>query len=250
MRHGYSYAGFPDAYKGQIAPEKTGIWRMNLETGERELIISFADIAKIPYENDIDPAAKHYFNHLLFNTDGARFIFLHRRMRDPKYGFRTRLFTADANGRDIRLIDETSNTSHFIWRDPNHILAQWERTRGQWHFYLVEDAVKGKIEIVGQGIMSKGQHASYLPGNEWIVNDTYPKGKTREQYVFLYHVPTNKEFPLGTFYSPPGYTGEWRVDTHPRISPDGRSIVIDSPHVGNGRQMYLIDISRIVGRPN
>jgi hypothetical protein len=31
------------------------------------------------------------------------------------------------------------------------------------------------------------------------------------------------------------------------ISPDGRSVVIDSPHGGNGRQMYLIDISAIVG---
>ena len=40
---------------------------------------------------------------------------------------------------------------------------------------------------------------------------------------------------------------ECRVDTHPRISPDGLSVVIDSPHDGGGRQMYLIDIEGIVG---
>ena len=48
------------------------------------------------------------------------------------------------------------------------------------------------------------------------------------------------------FYSPPEYTREGRVDTHPRFSPDGRKVVIDSPHTGQGRQMHLIDIGEIV----
>jgi hypothetical protein len=51
---------------------------------------------------------------------------------------------------------------------------------------------------------------------------------------------------LGHFYQPPQYGGQWRCDTHPRFSPDGRSVVIDSPHTGQGRQMHLIDISRLV----
>ena len=42
------------------------------------------------------------------------------------------------------------------------------------------------------------------------------------------------------------YSGEWRCDTHPRFSPDQRSICIDSPHGGEGRQMHLIDIRGIV----
>jgi Tol biopolymer transport system component len=33
---------------------------------------------------------------------------------------------------------------------------------------------------------------------------------------------------------------------HPRFSRDGRSVTIDSPHLG-GRQIYLIDIRGIVG---
>ena len=32
----------------------------------------------------------------------------------------------------------------------------------------------------------------------------------------------------------------------PRFSPDGLKVVIDSPHGGDGRQSYLIDISGIV----
>jgi Tol biopolymer transport system component len=48
------------------------------------------------------------------------------------------------------------------------------------------------------------------------------------------------------FHSPKEYMGEWRCDNHPRFSPDGKKVCIDSPHAG-GRQMYLIDIGSIVG---
>jgi len=86
-----------------------------------------------------------------------------------------------------------------------------------------------------------------LPGNQWILCDTYPD-KKRHLNVYLYHIPTKKKVFLGHFHSPKEYRGEWRVDSHPRFSRDGRKVVIDSPHGGNGRQMYLIDISDIVDK--
>ncbi len=51
---------------------------------------------------------------------------------------------------------------------------------------------------------------------------------------------------LGYFLSPKEYKGEWRCDTHPTASRDGKYVVFDSPHA-NGRQMYLADISGITG---
>jgi Tol biopolymer transport system component len=76
--------------------------------------------------------------------------------------------------------------------------------------------------------------------------DTYP-GRRREQHPYLFEVKTGRRRPLGHFVSPSKYTGEWRCDTHPRFSPDGRKVAIDSPHGGDGRQIYLIDIGGIVG---
>ena len=46
--------------------------------------------------------------------------------------------------------------------------------------------------------------------------------------------------------SPVEYKGEWRVDTHPRLSRDERTVCIDSPHTGQGRQLHLIDIGGII----
>jgi Tol biopolymer transport system component len=60
--------------------------------------------------------------------------------------------------------------------------------------------------------------------------------------VYLYEVATGRRVPLGSFHSPKEYAGEWRCDTHPRFSPDGNWVTIDSPHGGDGRQVYLIDI--------
>lgn len=102
------------------------------------------------------------------------------------------------------------------------------------------------MEVVGKDVMTKNGHCTYLPGNEWILNDIYPD-KDRNQEVYIYNVVTGKKVSLGAFYSPPEYTGEWRCDTHPRFSPDGCSVTIDSPHGGNGRQLYLIDISEVAG---
>jgi hypothetical protein len=63
-------------------------------------------------------------------------------------------------------------------------------------------------------------------------------------------VRNGRRHPLGYFHSPSGYTGEWRCDSHPRISADGTKVAIDSPHGGNGRQLYLIDIRGVTGPIN
>ncbi len=244
MRPGYGYPGLPDPNKDDPAPAESGIYRINLDTGKRDLIVSLARISKLGEIPGNPKNAKHYFNHLLFNTDGSRFIFLHRWRAPGLRSFGTRMLTADRDGRNVNIVDSYGRTSHFIWRDPEHILA-WA-----WHpshknaFYLYEDG-SNKVEVVGKGVMTRNGHCTYLPGNEWILNDTYPDGN-RNQNVYLYHVASGRTVALGSFHLPKAYTGEWRCDTHPRFSPDGRSVCIDSPHTGKGRQMHLIDIGSIV----
>ena len=245
MRPGYGYVGLADPNHAVLAPDDSGIFRINLDTGRQELVISLADIAKIPMPGVDLARAKNYFNHLLVNPDGTRFVFLHR-WGFPNWKGATRMLTAAMDGSDIRIVDPSGNTSHFIWRDPEHLLA-WTRPKSKpVGFYLLEDKTGGTVQMVGQGVMTQNGHCTYLPGNEWILNDTYPDHQ-RKQHVYLYHVSSGNRISLGHFYSPPAYRGEWRVDTHPRFSPDGRSVVIDSPHSGDGRQLYLIDISGIVG---
>ncbi len=257
LRPGYGYAGIPDPNAGEMAPEDAGIYRCDLETGEKELIISIAEMTGIPVPLDKgDPSLedlttrKNWFNHLLFNTDGTRFVFLHRwksPVKLPVGGFATLMYSSDLEGKDIRLVDGSGYTSHFIWRDPDH-LAMWTKFEDRNGFFLFRDDGSGKpLKQLGRGVMTRNGHNTYLPGNQWILNDTYPD-RERLQHVYLYHVPGGKRVPLGAFYLDPAYRGEWRCDTHPRSSPCGTKVVIDCPVGKQGRQQVLMDISGITQR--
>ena len=46
VRPGYGYAGIKDPYVDDLAPKDSGIFHIDLETGESKLIISLADISK------------------------------------------------------------------------------------------------------------------------------------------------------------------------------------------------------------
>lgn len=254
-RPGYGYAGLPDPNKEVLAPADAGIWKMDLRTGASKLIISLADIIKIPQPdgatNAWDETSKHWFNHLLVSPDGSRFIFLHRwRRKGEKIGtFWTRMFTAAADGSDLYVLDPSGKTSHFVWRDPKSVtMFTWHKSHGE-RFYTFWDK-SNRVEVIGPDVMVVNGHNTYLPiksdPTRWILNDTYPD-TNRLQHPYLYDTKTGVRHPLGHFRSPREYTGEWRCDNHPRSSPDGMKVCIDSPHEG-GRQMFLIDVRGIVGR--
>lgn len=246
MRPGYGYKGVRDAHAAERAPQGSGIYRLDLETGAREMVLSLAELVARSDPEGTLKSAKHYFNHLLCSPDGQRFIFLHRwRPKTSRFGFRTRMFTVGLDGSDLHLLDPSGHTSHFIWRDPEHILA-WTRGAQGSAFYLFRDRTED-VEVVAAKAMPRNGHCTYLPDRDWILNDTYPQGPERRQQVYLYHLPTARRFELGAFHAPKPYRGEWRCDTHPRSSRDGTKVVIDSPHRGPGRQLHLIDISGYFG---
>lgn len=119
-----------------------------------------------------------------------------------------------------------------------------------WHpshaekFYLFKDR-SNEVRVVAPEGMTVNGHNTFLPHtkNEWVLNDTYPDSQ-RLQHPYLYHLPTRRKISLGHFASPPEYAGEWRCDTHPRASRDGKMVCIDSPHAG-GRQMFLIEVPEL-----
>lgn len=252
LRPGYGYAGISDAFENSKAPKEIGLYKIDLRSGDHHLLFSLADLAHIPHNGESVLENFHWFNHLLVNTDGSRFTFLHRwrperteRQKMATGGFVTRMFTASASGNDLFCIDPSGYTSHFIWQDPRHINAYTKPEGMSQGFYILEDKT-GNFERIGAEKMPVNGHQTYLPqgnGQEWILCDNYANAQNRNQTPYIYHLPTDRRVNLGDFPLPEDYKGEWRCDLHPRYSNDGTKICIDSPHGGNGRQMYLIDIA-------
>ena len=253
-RPGYGYAtgAERDPWKLVKAPDDVGIWRMDMATGRQRLLFSLADAAKIPFTGPsaaaFKPDSVHWFNHLLCNTDGTRLFFLHRwKTPGDKAGFRTRALTMSVDGGKVHVMDPNGGTSHFVWRDPQHIFAwAWHPSHGE-RFYLYKD-LSDEVTVVGKEKMPANGHNTYVPNtnNEWVLNDTYPQGPEKLQRPYVYHIPTDRRIEVGAFPSPADIVGkEWRCDTHPSASRSGRQFCFDSAHA-EGRQVYVADIADLL----
>lgn len=172
LRPGYGYATLEERFADDPAPEQLGIWDVDMATGKNQLIINLKELAAFK-PDDRFPGAYHWVNHLQYNPSGSRFIFLHRWKQPDQRSWQTRLFTAKADGSDIRLHMDDGMTSHFDWRDDDTILA-WARTKAHGdRFYLIDVGDKPP-EVVGEGILTRDGHCSYSPDRRWILDDTYP----------------------------------------------------------------------------
>ena len=240
-RPGYGYTGAPDAWAHDPHPDADGIYWMDLETGAHRLIVSLAQIAAFRPDETM-AGGQHWFNHLQVNTDDSRFLFLHRWQVGS--GRRTRLFTANPDGADICCVSDHEMTSHFDWRDADHILA-WARRRDIGDRYFLFQDRSNEIELIGEGVLTTDGHCSYAPDRRWFLTDTYPDRQTQKRTLLLYRPEDGRRVDIGQFYSPPEITGEIRCDLHPRWNRNGTQVCIDSVHEGE-RQMYVIDVGDIV----
>ncbi len=250
-RPGYGYINVPDATEGKIAPADAGIYWMDMQTGENKRIIDLAWAAGNRPDERFQGAI-HWFNHMQFNPSGTRFLFLHRwgierQPPDPSAPIPyskwwTRLYTANPDGGDIKLLYDEAMLSHFDWRDDGTILAWAQRKEPGSRFYLI-DQVTGRHTVVGEGVLTHDGHCSYSPDRKWILTDSYPN-KEHKQRLILFRPADNHRIEIGQFYQPPELLHQpYRCDLHPRWNRDGSAVCIDSTHE-NTRQMYVVDVSR------
>lgn len=242
-RPGYGYCGVPDPHRDVAAPEDSGLFRIDLTTGEQRLVFSFADAARIPQPGGFPPGTKHWFNHLLFSPNGVRLVFLHRWRKPGEAGWSTRMFSIDPDGSDPFVLMPSGKVSHFVWRDADRVTAYaGYPPQNDWHFCVYRDKTT-EVETFGDGILKGDGHVTYIAGthDEWALNDTYPDGQ-RLQHLHKFHLPTRRRVDLAALASPKAYAGEWRCDLHPLSSRNGRFALIDSVHEGDGRQVYRVEL--------
>ncbi|WKN44874.1 hypothetical protein [Tunicatimonas pelagia] len=277
FRPGYGYAT-SDKSVPRKAPADTGIYRLDLQTGEKQLVLSYAQVAQIDRPLGSVADNYHWVNHLLVNPAGNRLIFLNRSRPYPtpeEYRketgkslrgddlYVTRAITVNTDGSDLYALNDSGMFSHFIWNGDDALCA-WAKPEvarpglapleagspegsDQAAFYVFQDRSK-QYEIVCEEAMTVNGHNTYVPhtNNEWILNDTYPQGDERMQELYLYHVPSQRKVVLGRFHEPAKFKGEWRCDLHPRCNQQGTKVYFDSTHEGSKRQMYEINIEEII----
>ena len=237
LRPGYGYDDLPDETAGENLPENDGIWSVDMESGESALLFSVAEVARMDPQPTME-GAEHYFNHILWNPDSTRFMFFHLWMRGGKRHIR--LITADRDGGEPFVLYNEDHISHYWWLGRDEIVAFSTHAGTGSHYHLYKDK-KGCVGIIGEPVLDRDGHPSFRPGSRIMLTDSYPDGRF-ERGLMLYDTESLKLKKLGDFYSPAFLSGEHRCDLHPRWSPSGKMICVDSAHRGK-RSMCVLNLN-------
>jgi hypothetical protein len=235
-RTDYGYGGEgQDPRLDDRFPEDDGLFRVDLETGEAELVVSIAQVKDLVPE--VPETGIEYFNHTLFSRDGSKIFWLAR--ATPQRN--TTSLTVNRDGSNLqRCFPDGWAGSHFDWLDGDNLMIT-SAYDAQVYGHNLFTVGKDNYRRLGNGLLDYDGHGTFSPDGRWMVTDTYPNNKLYEQKLYLMDMRSEAVLPLGRFVEPPKFTGHWRCDLHPRWSPQGDLIGFNSTFTGS-RQVYFFKL--------
>jgi hypothetical protein len=277
FRPGYNYQGIEKSEKRKPLDKNDGIWFLDLKNGGFSQIINIMTLLEMcPLSNMRD--ATHYLEHLMLSPSGHRFCFLHR-WKISDGGIYSRLYTANVDGSDIRLLVDSGRMSHFSWLDDDTIVAyggmpnSFNRLRRYRslvrHFikpvlplyhavvpkksalrhrmtgdsYMIISDLTGLASRLAPDILQEDGHPTRSPSDPTVLlSDTYEDAEHRRE-VFLFDMKVRAKVWHKKLQSIKDLdsTG-MRSDLHPKWSYDGAYFAVDTMDDGN-RSIYLYSIN-------
>ena len=242
FRPGYGYSSRPDDWINVNHPADDGIYLLDLETGKYKLTISLETLWNLTKDYFEGEDQKVMINHINFNTDGSRFVFLLRNFGGAGK-WRTATLTANYDGSDIYVLSDFAMASHYYWVSPE-VLSIYSSghevgTLGNQLYELTDKTQTGHA-VDPEFFLADG-HVSYSPDREYILYDSYTTADMHRE-LYLYDIVTKRGGLMGRFKDMKLSHVDMRCDLHPVWAPDGQSVSIDTFNEG-GRSMYLVDVS-------
>ena len=217
--------------------EHDGIWKIDSNTGEYNLLLSIQQVMNCDKEDRFD-GGKHFVNHIMVSPDGNSFIFIHRYYIGIERF--DRLMYYDFT--ELRCLFSDKLQSHYCWLDNTHVFG-YGGYHGKNEFHTV-DVENGKVEICKKltDIHPKDGHPT-IHGN-WVVVDSYPY-YSRMQELVAFNLKTNDSKLILEVFHDMKHRGYDRCDLHPRFSSDGKRVYFDTLYRGK-RELCCVDVSKII----
>ncbi|WP_162936314.1 hypothetical protein [Pannonibacter phragmitetus] len=232
--YGYGVAGKNLASLEDL--NNDGVYIIDLHNNDINLAVSIAEVIECAGRSVMSNTGRHELNHVLFQPNGERFVFMHRWFGEG--GRRSSLYLYEIASRSFKRIIDTEMVSHYSWLDEDRLII-WCRGGDGVEFYHICDVDTGKLRRVGgedASSMGDGHPVSMKEG--LVISDTYPD-RVRRQHLFCFSIDVDSNSTtIGTFFSPLKFSGQMRIDLHPRVSRYG-DISIDSGWSGK-RRTYVI----------
>lgn len=232
--YGYPYRD-TDAYIGELAPNETGLFIIDLESNKRELLISLKELAELSAQDENSGCSHHYVTHTSFSYDSRYISFLHRWVGAEKQKRYTRLMIFDLKTKKVIKAPITNNmASHYVWNKENEIVAYCNFENKDCHALLKIDDLQGSYPIAYPKLNSDG-HQSFINSNSFVT-DTYPD-KWRMAKLYRVDIDTNEVKLIASVHSPKKFqtkqfTKHIACDLHPRVSSDGKYVCFDTVKSG------------------
>lgn len=239
LRKGYGYSLIPEETANEKLPDKTCIWKMNIETGEVTELLKYTDFANFEPRPEMQ-GAEHKVNHIMISPNGKRFMVLHRWFDGQrKY---TRLVTCNMDGTDMYNLSDDDMVSHCYWKNDSEIIAYENKHGSGPGYYLMKDKTKEYTHL--WPTISNDGHPSYCPiDNSLVVTDSYPNRARIAELKLLHDTEIEgKDMKvIVRVFAPFKYDNDTRCDLHPRWSKDGKKICFDSVFEGH-RGLYIVNV--------
>ncbi len=248
-RRGYTYADAPIPDNFTPSLDEDGLFLVDMQSGKSKLLVSYRQmfaIHPVPYELD---DIYIWLNHAIFNCDSSRILWLLRNCHNPLApSWKTYMYTVGIDGSGLRCplpqFYWDGKISHQIWgRTPTEILidAAWRDKSNADYVVFDESQLPLQAHLISKGLGPMG-HTIFSPDGKLLLADTYPDAHSM-QHLALVNADTGAITPIGHFrhLKPAGFIGDVRNDLHPRWSPDGKVVTVDTIH-DRLRGIYALEL--------
>ena len=118
-RSGYNYQNIKNKKWDKPYHEEDGIYKINLETGEVNLLVKITDIVKNQKLAEFD-ICNNWLEHMMYNPSGDRFMFVHRWHENGVD--HTRLYTSNSYvGSELFFYPDNWFYSHAYWKNDKEL---------------------------------------------------------------------------------------------------------------------------------
>ena len=232
------YAGLNDWSSAETAPENDGIFKVDVNSGMRNLLVSYRQLQSVICQEMVGAEQYHLFiNHTLWNQSDSRIYFYARA------NFKSRLpkidapFTIDADGSN--LTRHPYFGGHPEWDNNNIMIGAKDNRQIRY-----DTSTKKIVGLVGKPgtFPNPGGDIAFDSSGHWFVNGHKRKDLKQTFFTILNRksnrIIRTEGFPIGDVVS-----GTLRVDPAPRWNRESNQILIGAYDTqSRTRQLFLLTL--------
>lgn len=233
------YKDATDWTEGIPAPNNDGIFIIDIHSGEKKLLISFAQLEiELNKKGFLTEGRSLFINHTLWNRDGEFVYFFVRAGWEANSDKTKRInvpCTIRANGKDL-FVGHQHIGGHPEWGIGHQIIGSLNDMQAVYD--ILERKVVSSIST-SDVISDPEGDISLSPNGKWFVNGYTQKDKNYYTIIRL----TDGMWIKTSGFNKGEYQGDLRIDPAPSWNRQSNQILVSGISDDGTRQLYLISIN-------